>query len=630
MKKEQILFLLLFFLTALLYAQTEADTIIYIPVVEFDGSKSDQIPGMVIFKIDSTVRLTHQFSSVAEIISQHTPINVRSYGNGLLATINARGLGANHTSVSWNGIPLNSANLGLTDLSLLPSFLFDEIAVVSGGTGPVYGNNSMGVGIELLNTKAKNTTLNISGMNGSYGSVAKNINFNYGGNKFQSSAGIYIYNSDNDFTYKNIAKPGNPLQKQKNARQRQIGLAQIIHFNIKNNNFKTGLWYQTTERELPALMISDKSEELQRDSSIRVFAEWSKIMKKIILSNRISYINEFIFYDNFKNKLSGKSDVKNYRDEVEIKYFPFRKLTLNSSLSGDISMAKIQEYKELKEFSRMEININSKYQIKNNLFIGGGLKKEFTRLSKSPLAFSVGLDSDINERKLLFAANFSRIYTLPTLNDLYWKPGGNEDLKPETGINAQLNLTFNFIRDGFLSFTGYYNLIDDWIQWLPNSSGLFSPVNIKQVESSGLEAAIKQNLTIQNWKFIISGNYSFTKTINKSIINNKELINKQLLYVPLHSTNSYILISYKNVAIYSKLEFTGERFTTADNTYSLEPYFLMDSGTIISYKHDIYQFTIKPEIRNIFDVSYQPIPWRAMPGRSYFLTINLNLNFKQN
>ncbi|MGI8893765.1 MAG: TonB-dependent receptor, partial [Bacteroidia bacterium] len=134
MKKELLLSFILIFFHTILSAQTGSDTTIFIPEVELEGTKATQSPGMVIIKVDSVAQVIHQHNTIAELLSQHSGLNIRNYGSGLLSTINSRGLGANHTSVSWNGIPLNSANLGLTDLSLLPVFFFDDVAIVSGGT----------------------------------------------------------------------------------------------------------------------------------------------------------------------------------------------------------------------------------------------------------------------------------------------------------------------------------------------------------------------------------------------------------------------------------------------------------------------------------------------------------------
>ena len=40
-------------------------------------------------------------------------------------------------------------------------------------------------------------------------------------------------------------------------------------------------------------------------------------------------------------------------------------------------------------------------------------------------------------------ANAARNYKAPSLNELYWNPGGNTDLLPEIGFTSEMGLTYN-------------------------------------------------------------------------------------------------------------------------------------------------------------------------------------------
>src|SRR5690606_28219869 len=128
---------------------------------------------------------------------------------------------------------------------------------------------------------------------------------------------------------------------------------------------------------------------------------------------------------------------------------------------------------------------------------------------------------------------------------------------------------------------------------------------------------IKQELNVFAWKFKVNGNYSFTNTINKSFENNPSLVEKQLVFVPAHSFNLILSATYKNQSFFINNSFTGKRYITADNTTTLKPYSLVNTGAIFNIIYDRFVYTLQPEIKNLFDISYQPIPWRAMPGRSY-------------
>ena len=55
--------------------------------------------------------------SLAEVLAQNTPIFIKSYGRGAVATASFRGTSPSHTQVLWNGMKLNSPMLGMVDFS---------------------------------------------------------------------------------------------------------------------------------------------------------------------------------------------------------------------------------------------------------------------------------------------------------------------------------------------------------------------------------------------------------------------------------------------------------------------------------------------------------------------------------
>jgi len=46
------------------------------------------------------------------------------------------------------------------------------------------------------------------------------------------------------------------------------------------------------------------------------------------------------------------------------------------------------------------------------------------------------------EHDLHLRINLSKNHNIPTLNDLYWYPGGNEKLKPEQSLEADLSVDY--------------------------------------------------------------------------------------------------------------------------------------------------------------------------------------------
>lgn len=91
----------------------------------------------------------------------------------------------------------------------------------------------------------------------------------------------------------------------------------------------------------------------------------------------------------------------------------------------------------------------------------------------------------------MLKASASRNFRFPTLNDLYFLPGGNPDLKRESGWTYDIGASFATGKEDVYSWSGSINWFDshvkDWILWLPTTKGFFSPKNIKDVHAYGIE-----------------------------------------------------------------------------------------------------------------------------------------------
>ena len=97
----------------------------------------------------------------------------------------------------------------------------------------------------------------------------------------------------------------------------------------------------------------------------------------------------------------------------------------------------------------------------------------------------------MKDDRLVLKGNVAGNYHHPSLNDLYWEPGGNPDLLPEKGYSYELGLQYRSVFAGNIlesGFTAYRSDIQDWIIWIPSFRGYWEPQNIDRVLSQGIEA----------------------------------------------------------------------------------------------------------------------------------------------
>jgi iron complex outermembrane receptor protein len=144
------------------------------------------------------------------------------------------------------------------------------------------------------------------------------------------------------------------------------------------------------------------------------------------------------------------------------------------------------------------------------------LRQDFISDHSSPLIYTLGVNyRPLENHDLVLRGNFARNYHHPTLNDMYWQPGGNPDLRPEEGHTGELSLLWSAAaeeRSVSTSLTSYYSRISDWILWLPGFKGYWEPVNLAEVRSYGLEYQLAAELKVRRTRLRLHGNMALSHT----------------------------------------------------------------------------------------------------------------------
>jgi iron complex outermembrane receptor protein len=211
----------------------------------------------------------------------------------------------------------------------------------------------------------------------------------------------------------------------------------------------------------------------------------------------------------------------------------------------------------------------------------------------------------------------------PTLNDLYFIPGGNPLLRSEKGTLYDLGATDDFafgsnrIHAGISLFS---SVVSDWIIWLPTFQGYWEPGNIEKVKSSGIETSAGWNGRFKSLDFGIKGNYAYTSTVNLS--ENSPAYGKQLPYIPKHSANVNTHLSWSRFQADWMWNYYSKRFTTTANSEEtlsdyIYPYFMNNLQFSATFPVKTNKLTAECKILNLFDEEYRTVLQRPMPGRNY-------------
>ena len=233
-------------------------------------------------------------------------------------------------------------------------------------------------------------------------------------------------------------------------------------------------------------------------------------------------------------------------------------------------------------------------------------------------------------RDFFLKGNISRNSKIPTMNDMFWMPGGNPDLKNEYAYMYELlfEMKHKIVQYLNLDFdlAVFNNRIEDMIQWLPGEYSYWSPSNVRKVNTKGIETSARLGFSSQNLSSSLSLGYSFTNAENVSQSGSELSEGKQLIYIPENQANAYLVMSFNGLYASWRSSFVGKRYTSADNSKYLNSYFLSDltAGSIIRMGQ--ISFDLSLTVNNIFNTEYQTLAYYPMPGRSFFL--KLDFNFK--
>jgi iron complex outermembrane receptor protein len=132
---------------------------------------------------------------------------------------------------------------------------------------------------------------------------------------------------------------------------------------------------------------------------------------------------------------------------------------------------------------------------------------------------------------------------------------------------------------------------------------------------------------LRNIHLTLGGNYAYTWSVNQEGLNKfDQSIGKQLPYVPFHRGTVYLHADYHQWHGQVNTHYTGYRYTSTDNEDFLEGFTLVNTSLARKIKLGQSMASVSFQIRNLFDVQYQNLALRAMPGRSYHFSLRYHFS----
>ena len=615
-------------------------------------------------RLDSAILKENIALSIADVLAFNSPIFVKQYGRATLSTVSFRGTGPSHTQVTWNGMRINNPMLGMTDFSMIPSYFIDDASLLHGTSSVNETGGGLGGLVRLSTTPAAADGFGLQYVQGigMYRTFDEFLRLTWGNEHWQVSTRAVYQSSANDFKYRNRDKKENiydedkniigsyyPTERNKSGAFDDVHVLQEVYYNTgRGDRFGLNAWYINSNRELPVTTTDyadDRQfENRQREHTLRSIVSWDHYRSTWKTAVKAGYIHTWMAYDYRRDPGSGtmtsmtraRNKVNTLYGQVEGEYTPNDRWFFTAGVSAHQHFVEsIDKHIILQQGGRgivgydkgrieLSASASAKWRPTERLGMSVVLREELygTEWATIPALFA---DYLLSKRGNIVAkASVSRNYRFPTLNDLYFLPGGNPDLRSESGFSYEAGLSFAVGKEGAYTLSGsasWYDLhIDNWILWLSTTKGFFSPRNVKEVHAYGVEMQADLDVVLaRELKLGLAGTFTWAPSINEGepISPADQSVGKQLPYEPEFSATATGRLTWRSWGLLYQFCYYSERYTMSSNDISLSgrltPYLMSNLSLEKGFAFTWADLSLKGTVNNLFNEEYLSVLSRPMP-----------------
>lgn len=598
--------------------------------------------------------------SMDEALKTFTGISVRDYGGtGGMKTVSVRGMGAQHTSVFYDGIPLSDLQSGMADIGINNFVKQKYIFVTYIGNEDIYKSAKQIMSSSTLEMKNEVPSFEKYDRNGKI--IPFNLVFQTRCGSFQTvspellweqkigekltlsadfdylwSKGNYPFTTPNGSATETLRRKGSEVSRGRG----EINLWADLD---ASGSLEMKLMGDFSSRNLPgpAILYTQNPTESTSDRKVLASASYRNHISghlNLLCTGSWNYT-----WTNYRDSSKlypiplndyYKQNIANFSATIE--YIPIKDLRI--AFAQDLDTGHLWTTLEDCPFpTRLQSTtaLSARYSVRDLTFIGsiagmwqkdfvqsGAERKALWRLSP---AFSMSWRAT---EGISLRAAVRDGFRAPSFNDLYWARIGNRNLRPEKAIQSNLGITWSVNKDSFtssISADAFCNKIKDKIVATPTLF-VWSMHNIGEALMAGTDIDARVDWSVHpDVRLLAHAGYSYMYAVD---VTDPEAANylDQIRYTPRHSGNAQFSLDSRWITFSTIVNAVGRRWYGNQNVKSLlmKPY--CDLGLSLSHEFNIRQvrLMLSAEGLNLIGTNYEIIRSYPMPGRQFRITMRIS------
>ena len=574
--------------------------------------------------------------------------------------IRIRGVNAQSTNITINGIPYNDAESLGTFWVDLPDFAssVENLQVQRGVGTSTNGSSAFGASINILTDLiSEKPYFETSNSVGSYNTIKNTFKFSTGmlNDYFEFSGRLSKIDSDGYIDRANSDLKSYFLQ---GTYKKNTTMIKALSFGGHEITYQAwngidGATLESDRTYNPSGMYIDQSGNVQfYNNEVDNYKQdhyqlhWSEILNSSFTSNfSFNLTNGLGYYEQYKEN--------DNQDYITRKWLDNQFIVANYSLNYQSEKTSINFGSSYSEYDGDHFGKviwaqnSSNTEVGDRFYDGNGIKKDFSNYLKTTYQINSNislygdiqirnvkydtsgstsdiLDFSLNKSYSFFNPKAGLNYAFNSDNNLYFSFAranreptrsdfeNNADIQPEK-LN-DLELGWNYSKNNFLISTNFYYMqYENQLVLTGSIDDVGNPVRQNSGESHRMGLEIESSFTTSN-KFSLSANSSFSQNKNKNFVTslNGELINlgrTNISFSPnLISSINLLYSANKNLDLSLLVKHVGDQYmSNTDSDFSkLDAYSTLDFNLNYNFKNPLFfnEIVLTAVVNNVLGIKY--------------------------